>query len=482
MNEEQNIGAKKKLDLAAFGKALAFFAMEILAIVAFSLGNSFVFYSIAGLVLVAISVVITRKQITKDGISSFAFILFPIFVYGVLSALSYMRIDPYFDLQNGLVAFVPFGLAAFSAAAYFLSLNKEFKIKNALIVIYSAVAILTLINLFATLIDFGFFHTIIFKGKYLYYDGKISECGIQDMAMGLMGFKMSEISIRFFSMMPTVLVSAFIPLFFINRKENRKSFILYLCFGLIGLIALILMPNVWTLLTDILVVIVLAVFILMLYFKSASKIVKNISIVIGVIVLLGLIFVTINAQTNASGIFASIKDSVKGNAILNKLFNDNRFIIPINCSLDGLFSTDRILGTPIHTYTYTYKTGLLVTGSWLFDSIYSSGLFGLAFLVFIIAIGIRRMVFYYRNSDDVKEDKVTVIAFVITFLTYTLVNFDMTPYVFKSNVIPMYENGLFLIVIFLLSYCFAKSDVKKEVPVNKEIKEKEMDENEEIVL
>ena len=458
MNNEEEINSTKKINLAAFGKALAFFAMEILAIVAFSLGNSFIFYTIAGLVLAVVSTIITRKQITKDGLSTFAFFLFPIFVYGVLCALSYMRQDTYFDLQGLKVIFIPLGLSAFSAVGYFLSLVKEFKIKYAMIVIYSAIAILVVINLIATITDFGFFHTIVYKGKYLFYDGKISGSSINDMAMSLMGFKMSEVSIRFFSFLPSILLSAFIPLFFIKFNDDKKLFILYLVFGSIGLIALILTPNKWTLVTDALLVAVLTLLVLALKKKWG----KRFLIVLGVfggLVAIGLIIATINAQTGSDN---ALRSFIAGNSILNKLFNANRIAAPINCALDGLFTTSRVLGTPINIYDYTYKQGLLVTGSWLFDSIYVSGLFGLGFFILILVSGIRRMAMYYRNSDDSIQEKVTIIAFVFTFLTYTLVNFDITPFIFKNTVIPMYENGVFLVTIFLLSYCFAKSEKPKE--------------------
>ena len=230
---------EKTSKAAAISKAIGFLALEILAIVGFGLGNSFIFYSILSVVILGLTIFASVKQINKDGLSSYLFFAFPILIFGVIAAFSYFNKDQAFNLYGGLSCFVPIGLTCFAATGYFLSINKEFKIKTALLVIYSAIALFTLINLFITFIHFSPFHTIIYKNKYIYFDGAPSSAPVSEMAYMLMGFQLSETSIATFSLYPSVLLSAFVPLFFMKFKDDKKTFALYLAFGCLGLISLL---------------------------------------------------------------------------------------------------------------------------------------------------------------------------------------------------------------------------------------------------
>ncbi len=236
----ENVQNKK--DYTSYGKAVAFLAMEILAILAFNLGNSLIFYTILSVALCGILFFFLRKQITKDGLSSLAFFIFPILIYGILNAVSYFNQDPAYNLYGyGFGAcIIPLSLVCIAAVGYLCSLNENFKIKQALLIIYSAIALITVINLIATLIDFAPFHTLLYRGKYMYYEGRPSPVPVSEMAFGLIGFKMTQLSVSYVSLFPSVLLSAFIPLFYSKYKDDRKSFILYLSFGILGVIYLIL--------------------------------------------------------------------------------------------------------------------------------------------------------------------------------------------------------------------------------------------------
>ena len=201
---------QKKKDFTSYGKALAFLAIEIFAILAFNLGNSFIFYSILAVALCGLLIFFLRKQFTKDGLTSLGFFLFPILIYGLLNAISYFNQDPAFNLYGygfGL-SLIPICLVCISAVGYLCSINPNFKIKQVLLVIYSAVSLITIINLLATLIDFAPFHTILYKGQYIYYDGRPSEVPVSEMAYGLIGFRMTQLSVSYVSLFPSVLLSA----------------------------------------------------------------------------------------------------------------------------------------------------------------------------------------------------------------------------------------------------------------------------------
>ena len=474
----ENVQNKK--DLTSYGKAVAFLAIEIIAILAFNLGNSLIFYTILSVVLTGILFFVLRRQINKDGLASLGFFLFPILIYGILNAISYFNQDPAYNLYGygfGL-CIIPISLTCIAAVGYLCSINPNFKIKQVLLVIYSAVALITVINLMATLIDFAPFHTLLYKGKYIYYEGRPSSVPVSEMAYGLIGFKMTQLSVSYVSLFPSVLLSSFIPLFYSKYREDRKAFILYLSFGILGVISLVLMPTIMTILSDIVVVIVLALVVLTEKFHLAKPM-KYVSIVIAALVGIALIVAILN-NLNGDNF---VKSLISGNRLLNKLFNGNRLAAAYNNVLDGLVDDYKAFGTPTFEQI-EYPNGTPFTGSLLFDNFITGGIFGNVFFIFTMVVGIRRMFMYFKTSDDRKQDKMLMFGFVLSFLAYSLVTYSSKPFIFEDTLVPVYENGLFFVVLMIFGYCFGKSELSKPVKeeVKDEVKESEVTENEEVSI
>ena len=449
----------------AISKAVVFLALEILAFIAFGLGHSFIFYSVLSVLILGLTIFAAFKQINKDGLSSYLFFLFPILLYGLLAALSHFNKDQNFDLYGGLSFFVPIGLVCFAGTGYFLSINKEFKIKTALLIIYSAIAIYTAINLLATFIHFAPFHTLLYKNKYIYFDGSPSNSPVGEMAYMLIGFQMNETSIETFSLCPTVLLSAFVPLFFTKYKEDKKTFILYLSFGILGLVSLIFTPTKMTILTDIFVVLVLAFVILTIKGKIGKKFYLYGGIAFGVLFLIAFLILTMCAQSNPNALESKVLSFISSNTFLNRLFVTNRVVSPFRSILDKLFSSYKLLGVPTWSTTsdYYYPNGTPLSGSWFFDNIVTNGSFGAIFFIIVLVISIRRMVLYFKYSEDGLKEKALIFGFVFSFLAYTVLNFDSTPFIFSSDIFPIYESGLMLVMLFLFSYCYARSEKPKVV-------------------
>lgn len=470
---------KKVSRLAILSKVIPFIALEVFAILAFNLGNSIIFFAIVLALLTVFTVIFSFKQYNSDGLMSFAFILFPLFIYGLLTALSYFNQDTSYDLHGGLSYLLPVIFILVSFCGYSLSFIKEFKIKTAMVVIYSAIAALTVINLFATLIEFTPFYTLIYNGKYLYYDGAPSALQVSEMAFSLVGFNMVEVSVRYFSLFPTMLLTAFVPLFFIKYNDNKKLYIAYLLFGILGALTLIFTVSIFTAITDVLAVILIAVIVGYAKGKIKGKTIKIAMVVIGVIALLAFILLTIVSQSNASGFVLSIQKALKGNSLLDRLLFTNKFIKPYRTVLDGLFNSYKTFGSPTYS-TYDFLAGIKPTGSWLFDNFFTSGLFGGLFFIFAIVVGVRRLIIYYKHAEEGQVEKIMVITFILMFLTYTAVNYDMVIPSLVGTLSPVYESGLFMLVMILLTYAFAKSLVYN--PKGKKEEKKEEVENEEITL
>ena len=488
MSEE--IKEKKKFNLASFGKVIAFLFLEILAVISFSLGSSFIFYSILAVVIFVLVLIVTFKQIKVDGLASIGFFLFPLIIFGVLSILSYFKYDETFVMYNSPLLFlIPVGLTCFASVGYMINFTGSFKIHHALIVIYSAIAILTLLNFIVTMIQFVPFYTLQYGNYYYYYDGSPSSSPIGEMGYFLMGFSLQEVSLSYFCYYPMILLTAFLPLGHMRFKENKKLFVLYLAFGLLGLITIIFTINKITLLMLFGMALLIGIIALIDKFNINKKVIKVSGLVIGSIAVFGFIFLILNAQESV-GIDARIpflRNLTSNNAFLDRLFNSNRFVSAYNSILDGTFQQMQIegkgvlvklFGYPLHGgYVYNFgsmKWRLTDSNSFLFDSFFTSGFFGVLFLIFFLIIAIRRVILYYMHSDDDKKDKVMVLGFIIISLAYALINFDCTPYIFRQTVIPFYMNNIFLIDIFLFGYCFYKTEKRKEDV--KEVKEEEINE------
>ena len=467
---QEKATSKNKFDLFSFGKAICFLLLEILAVISFSLGSSFLFFAILSIVILFFIVLVTFRQIKIEGLSTIAIFLFPIIIFGVLSAVSYFKYDPYYILYNSPVLFiVPIALACFAASGYLINLTGTFKIHTALIVIYSAIALLTLINIFVTMIQFVPFYTLIYPNYYYYYDGSPSSSPIGQMAYFLMGFEMVEVSLSYFVFYPMILLTSFLPLGHLRFKENRRLYITYLAFGILGLISIIFTINKITLLMLFGVSILIGIIAIYDKFKLKTKPLKIVASTFGVLFVLGFIFLLLNAQESVGVAMriSFIRNLTTGNSLLNRLFNANRFVSAYNSILDGLFSstvvdgnkiTLKLFGFPIHG-DYVSLFGfmnwqLTDSNSFLFDSLFVSGLFGTLFLMVFLVLGIRKVIQYYFMSKDDPKDKVMILGFVIISIAYALINYDCTPMIFSHKTIPFHLNNIFFIDLFLFGYCY----------------------------
>ena len=222
------ITKERKIDFSSYAKAVGFLLLEVLAFISFGLGYSFAFYAILSIVMVVLIVLVSLRDIKKDGLMNLAIFIFPLLIYGVLSALSFFALEEtgFVYHHSAWLVFIPLGLASFAACGYLAASIKTFNLKQALLVIYSALAIYVFINFIASMVQFGPFYTIRYKGYSLYYNGAPSPT-IDTMAFALVGFKFSEVSIEFYSLFPTVLLSSGLALAFMKPSEEKKMFYLY---------------------------------------------------------------------------------------------------------------------------------------------------------------------------------------------------------------------------------------------------------------
>ena len=459
--------SRKKFDFASYGIVVAFLCLEVLAFLGLSLGHNFILYGSLSIALAILLLLVTFRQIKKDGIATFAFFLFPIFIYGLLSALStFVTVsDGAIGLANGI--FIPVALTFISLSGYLVSNVKGFDIQKALLVIYGSLGVFVLINLIITMIYYVPFYTLLYKDYYIFYDGKPSAAPIGSTAYMLFGFQVLEVSVRYWSLFPTLLTTAAIALFFIKPKENKKVFITYAVFAGLGFISLLFTINKYGLISDFLLLIVLAGIIVFAKIPQSRNIIKYIIYVgLGIFLILSLIMF-INAQT--WGWVAGIKNTIANNSLLNRLFNTNFLVTGINAILWECLNLGKIFGSFVGVVAGTgYGVNQQLAGTWIFDNVLTSGIFGAIFFDFALFIGLRQMMKYWKNSKDLDVNKYLIMGFVITLFVICGILYDGTPLINSNNLFPIYMFAPFLIALFLISYTFKEDKVVESEPKEKE--------------
>ena len=469
----QQTTTKKKFDFASYGIVVAFLCLEVLAFLGFSLGHNYILYGSLSIALVLLLLLVTFRQIKKDGIASYAFFLFPIFIYGLLSALSNFvtMSDGAIGIANGI--FIPIALTCFSLSGYLVTNAKGFDIQKALLVIYGSLAVFVLINLIATMIYYVPFYTLIYKDYYIFYDGKPSPVSIDKTAYMLFGFQITEVNIRYWTLFPTLLFTSIIALFFIKYKENKKVFLIYVAYAAIAFISLLFTITKYSLITNFLLLVVIAGVLVYAKIPQSRKIIKY-----AVYVFLGLFAVAslvlfINAQSWSWT--ASFRNIIANNALLNRLFNTNFLASGIYMILWECLNPGKIFGSFVGVVEGTgYGINQQLSGSWMFDNVLTSGIFGAIFFAFALFIGIRQMMKYYHNSKDLDVNKNLILGFVIALFVVCGILYEGIPLINSNNLFPIYMFAPFLIALFLISYTFKEEkaeEVKAEVKEEKQYEE-----------
>ena len=467
---------KKKLDLATYGIVVGFLCFEVLAFVSFYLGHSFLLYGILSVVLAILLFLVTFRQINKEGMTSFAFFLFPIFVFGLLTVLSKFPTNSLGGISVADTVFVPITLTLFALAGFLSSHIKGFKIQTALMIIYGALALFVAINLLVTMIYYVPFYPLIYRNSYIVYNGKPSPLPIGEMAYMLYGFQVKEVTLTYWSLFPSLLMTSVIGLFFIKYKENKRNFLIYLGFSILAFISLLFTVSKLTLLTDAILFMGIALIIVCGKFHKARRVIDGMMIGVGILLLIAIIILFLAAQ-KSWGFTDGLRTLLSKNALLNRLFITNRFSSKILVIFQDLFSSFKIFGCYVGDYAFNYPNGVAqnISNIWLFDILMSSGLFGALFFMVALVIGIRRLFKYITNSDDSDSSKFLISGYVLGFLIISLILFDNYPLVNSTKMSPFFTTTPLLICLFLLAYTFHKS-MKKPAPIVEEKKEDTYDE------
>lgn len=482
--ETSPVENKRKINFKDYGIVMGFLSLEVLAFISFYLGHSFVLYGILAAVLGVLLTIVTFKQIKKDGITTYLFFLFPLVIFGILTAIN--GFCTYSIGAIGLASgiFVPIAFLFIGLSGFLTSYLETFKIKYVLLVSYIALGLFVVINLLITLIYYVPFYTIIYRNSYIFYNGKPSVVPIGAMAYMLYGFSVKEVSLEYWTLFPSLLLTSVIPLFFLKPKENKREFIIYAVLAGVAFLSLLFTISKVTLLSDVMLVLGIALIVVAGKFINARQVLNIMMITIGILILIVLTIFFVNAQTNW-GFISGLRNAIASNSIGNKLFNTNKYALKINVVFQDIFSSFKLFGVPVGGSFLDYPNGVAqkLSNIWLFDNLMSSGLFGAIFFMIALVIGIRRLFIYIQKVDDADYVKFGIAGFTLGFLVISLFTFDSYPLINYGSMSPFFTCAPLLVVIFLLSYTFNNSLLKvspKKEETKTEYKEQEIVVEEEI--
>ena len=440
--------------LSKYSAAITFLALEFFALMAFNFSGSFVLFGSLSLALFVLLVIFNIGEIKLNGISNVGLFFIPLFLFLMLTTVSgyfipHVRVG---DFSYAELVFIPLGILPIAFSGYLLSIDRNFKIKNLLIVIYGALAVYVLLNLLVNIVNFGAFYTVIYKGYYLYYGGIRSSLPVNEFAYTLEGFKFIEVEMSHYVLYPALLLTGSVMLLYLSPRKEKVSFIIYACYTLVALLALVLVPSLLSLLS----ILVIAILLLVIFFgKRYVKTRKVFKIIMLVIVILFMLFYLV-FLANKQSFMSGISDIISKNVLFNRVFNTNIYARAYSSVITDLFSKDHIFGYAANDVGGLYPEEVHLSGGFIFDTFMTSGVFGALSLFIFIYAGIKSFKKYFNSHSDEFRYQIVMLLFVIIFLTYSAF-FNSCEYALYYRIYkPIFITAPFMVMTFMLSYVYCK--------------------------
>lgn len=461
----------KLKQLGKYSAAITFLALEFLALIAFNFSGSFVVFGALSLALLVLLILFNIGEIKANGLSNVGLFFIPLFLFTMLSVVSgyFIPHAKVGDFSYAELVFIPLGILPIAFVGYLLSIDRNFKIKNLLVVVFGALALYTLINLMVNLVNLGAFYPILLKGYYLYYGGKVSPLPVNEFAYTLEGFKFIEVEMSHYVLYPALLLTSSVMLIYLSPKKETKFFVIYSIYTFIALLALILVPSILSLLSVIIVALLLLVIFIGKRYVKSRKVFKIILYVGLALFLIFYLLFLANKQSALSG----ISNAISGNGLLNRIFNENKYARLYAPVISDIFSSEHIFGFAAQDVGALYPEEVHLSGGFIFDSFMTSGLFGTIFLFIFIFIGFKAFKKYFHSHSDEFPYQAAMLLFVVVFVGYSAF-FNSGEYALYYNVYkPIVLTAPFMLMSFIFVYVYSKGhpyvEEKKEEKENEKI-------------
>lgn len=446
---------------------VSYLGLIIIGLISFNIGGarSNVAMVVLSCLMLTISMylVVDKKEgSTKSEKKALLIFLLPLFIF--LFILCFSNFWRSFGgissvLSNFISLFGIFGCFFFARE---IKNVKGLKTNIILFPIAIGLAFASLLNLFANLVDYGFFHLLLYKGKVYFYDG-VSYPLDKEMA-AIDGFLFKTTTINFASL-PMFLSSLFlVGSFFTSPKKDLQKFLFYIIPGSIGVLSLVLVGNL------------LPVFILIFIYLAAiifkfSKLALPSSwwergafgvIGFGIFAVLGYMFVVASKGDNTAF----------GTGIIRKICDNSRLTRALNQVVDVLLGprsrglSNFLLGMPVMTgsnFTSSSFGGESV--SWVsfslhtfeYSALMEGGIFVFIFLcLFILTLFPQIKRFVCQNNKNAAS--LAIFSFLLGYFIYQSIFMDSLPFLGVSNYFsPIHLNPYFFIAITLVGSLYSPS-------------------------
>lgn len=424
---------------------------QLFLFIGFGFTNSIIFNVACGGGALLLVILATYKDYKKENTLRLVLFLFPLLIYGILISIG--RFSQY-EFPIYVKILIPFSFLIFLLIGYFFSFNKTINFDFLLKFILLGVAIISLVNLIATLVNLGPWYAFRNGSNYLYKNGICSHYTINRSAYALVGFEIDAVSIEYYMMFPFILLSFGALLFFKSPRHETKEFVSYCLLCLIGVLSLALVFSKYMLVPLVIVLILLASIISFFKFKKMQcKTTLIVLIILAFIGLLLFIFVLINAQ---AGSFAY--NFTHSNSFLNKLFNQNAYMDSINKILSNVFSRDKLFGFSFNHDVF-YNTYNTLSGDLVIDQFVYTGIFSFIFFIILIGFGIYSIYKVLKKTDYIHRKKYLLpIAYLTIFLGCTM--FTNVAFIsqFGAMTYPIFFNVIFLGALMIFGFFIKESE------------------------
>lgn len=422
-----------------------FLVLELIVFTSFSLGGVNIVIHYAAIIIALVALYFASQNFSKDDLKPVLLIGAPLLIMSIFT--SFGKFFEGRDFTENLGAFL--AIPAFFAIGLAFRRIKTHSSRNLIFCIGAGLALLTLVGIFSTWIQYGFFYPLIYKDTpSYYYDGNLYS--ITNEMNWLIGFKFFEVSQQYGGLFG-VLCSCFLPgVLFISYKKDKVSFIFFITVGAIGLISLITIPNLLALII-VLVVYGVATFYRFLRNNSlAVKIVAYALLVVAGIVLVAIIFAILNVASPEIG------KVIASNPILNRIFNTNKYMITGNLVIEATLKPFNFFG--IDAVGYHDGFGLkdeffTNVGVFEIEVMREGGIFAFAMLLVAIVCAYMSFSNYLAKSTDKDYVKVILLALVVGMFIYSTFFSDVYPLVHEEGAyLPFTRSLPFMLLLFIIGY------------------------------
>lgn len=429
-----------------------FLIFELAALVSFCLGGEVVVFHYVGFAISLIAFLFASKNYDKRELKSLLIIGVPVVILAFCLAFGNL----YGGFTNGAGALLyNFGVFLAIIAFFMVGLSarrlNNLRVETLLLCIGFGTALLVLISLVITWVQYGMFYTLLYRDTpAYYYDGSLYNV-TKEMSW-LTGFKVSEMSLKYTGLFGVLLCSALPALMFIDPKTQTRKFAMVAVIGVVGLFSILTIVNLAALLFLIPILVVALIY---KFFRENKKFWKiatfTLEVVAGFIAVF-LVFALLNA------LVPSINEFTSNNAALNRLFNGNRIMAPFNEVMGVAFRSYNLFGFPLSAVGDIEGRNEAIifnnSGSFELEVVKEGGVFALIALLAIIVIMVLSTHNYLKRSKDSNAVKVVLVSFLVAFFFYATFEWDNMPYTHRSEFLSFGRSIPALILFMILGLVY----------------------------